>query len=107
LRKWERAGLLEPQRDPATGYRVYAPADVRDAHLAHQLRRAGYLLRQIAPLIAQVRRAGGLPHWKRPSGSGAPGSRRAASRCSRPQPSSLPTLRSTVTLRPPPCQRRV
>jgi DNA-binding transcriptional MerR regulator len=39
LRKWERAGLLEPQRDPATGYRVYAPADVRDAQLAHQLRR--------------------------------------------------------------------
>jgi DNA-binding transcriptional MerR regulator len=60
LRKWERAGLLEPQRDPATGYRVYAPADVRDAHLAHQLRRGGYLLRQIAPLIAQVRRAGGV-----------------------------------------------
>lgn len=59
MRKWERAGLLEPQRDPATGYRVYAPADVRDAHLAHQLRRGGYLLRQIAPLIAQVRRAGG------------------------------------------------
>jgi DNA-binding transcriptional MerR regulator len=60
LRKWERVCLLEPQRDPATGYRVYAPADVRDAHLAHQLRRGGYLLRQIAPLIAQVRRAGGV-----------------------------------------------
>jgi DNA-binding transcriptional MerR regulator len=59
LRKWERAGLLEPRRDPETGYRVYARADVRDAHLAHQLRRGGYLLRQIAPLIAQVRHAGG------------------------------------------------
>ena len=60
LRKWERAGLVEPRRDPATGYRVYTAADVRDAHLAHQLRRGGYLLRHIAPLIAQVRHAGGV-----------------------------------------------
>ncbi|MBC2907950.1 TioE family transcriptional regulator [Streptomyces cupreus] len=60
LRKWERAGLVSPGRDPLTGYRVYDEADVRDARLAHQLRRGGYLLEQIAPLIAQVRAAGGL-----------------------------------------------
>ncbi|MFD0167958.1 TioE family transcriptional regulator [Streptomyces decoyicus] len=60
LRKWERAGLVCPRRDPLTGYRVYDEADVRDARLAHQLRRGGYLLEQIAPLIAQVRTAGGL-----------------------------------------------
>ncbi|MFH8681569.1 TioE family transcriptional regulator [Streptomyces lydicus] len=60
LRKWERAGLVRPRRDPLTGYRVYDEADVRDARLAHQLRRGGYLLEQIAPLIAQVRTAGGL-----------------------------------------------
>jgi DNA-binding transcriptional MerR regulator len=60
LRKWERAGLLRPRRDPRTGYRIYAPDDVRDAHLAHQLRRGGYLLDQIAPLITQVRTAGGV-----------------------------------------------
>jgi DNA-binding transcriptional MerR regulator len=60
LRKWEKAGLVEPRRDPETGYRVYTAADVRDAHLAHQLRRGGYLLRQIAPLIEQVRHAGGV-----------------------------------------------
>ncbi|MFK4595958.1 TioE family transcriptional regulator [Streptomyces pristinaespiralis] len=60
LRKWERAGLVCPRRDPLTGYRVYDEADVRDARLAHQLRRGGYLLEQIAPLIAQVRAAGGL-----------------------------------------------
>ncbi|MGP3983788.1 TioE family transcriptional regulator [Streptomyces sp. KR80] len=59
LRKWERAGLVRPRRDPRTGYRVYDEADVRDARLAHQLRRGGYLLEQIAPLIAQVRAAGG------------------------------------------------
>lgn len=60
LRKWERAGVLQPRRDPQTGYRVYSAADVRDARLAHQLRRGGYLLAQIAPLIAQVRSAGGV-----------------------------------------------
>ena len=60
LRKWERAGLVGPRRDPRTGYRVYDEADVREARLAHQLRRGGYLLEQIAPLIAQVRAAGGL-----------------------------------------------
>jgi DNA-binding transcriptional MerR regulator len=60
LRKWERAGLVRPRRDPRTGYRVYDEAALRDARLAHQLRRGGHLLEQIAPLIAQVRDAGGL-----------------------------------------------
>ncbi len=60
LRKWERAGLVQPRRDPHTGYRVYGAADVRDALLTQQLRRGGYLLEQIAPLIAQVRSAGGV-----------------------------------------------
>ncbi|MGW7750709.1 TioE family transcriptional regulator [Streptomyces violaceusniger] len=60
LRKWERAGLVRPRREPLTGYRVYDEAAVRDARLTHQLRRGGYLLEQIAPLIAQVRAAGGL-----------------------------------------------
>ncbi|UQU62487.1 TioE family transcriptional regulator [Couchioplanes caeruleus] len=60
LRKWERAGVVQPRRDPRTGYRVYGEADVRDAQLAHQLRRGGYRLEQIAPVIAQVRSAGGV-----------------------------------------------
>ncbi|MFE9673844.1 TioE family transcriptional regulator [Streptomyces sp. NPDC006259] len=59
LRTWERAGLVSPRRDPRTGYRVYDEADVRDALLARQLRRGGYPLERIAPLIAQVRSAGG------------------------------------------------
>ncbi|MFJ4920771.1 TioE family transcriptional regulator [Streptomyces sp. NPDC088725] len=59
LRAWERAGLVRPRRDPRTGYRVYDEADVRDVRLAHQLRRGGYLLEQIAPLLDQVRAAGG------------------------------------------------
>ncbi|MEU5938250.1 TioE family transcriptional regulator [Micromonospora sp. NPDC047548] len=60
LRKWERAGLLEPRRDRTTGYRVYSAADIRDAQLAHQLRRGGYPLPRIALLLDQVRTAGGV-----------------------------------------------
>ncbi|MBZ6294129.1 TioE family transcriptional regulator [Streptomyces olivaceus] len=59
LRKWERAGLVRPRRDPVTGYRVYAEADLRDARLAHQLRRGGHSLKGIATVLEQVRTAGG------------------------------------------------
>ncbi|MFF7444372.1 TioE family transcriptional regulator [Streptomyces sp. NPDC008122] len=59
LRKWEDAGLVHPRRDPRTGYRLYDESAVRDARMTHQLRRGGYLLEQIAPLIDQVRSAGG------------------------------------------------
>ncbi|MFC8080432.1 MerR family transcriptional regulator [Streptomyces sp. NPDC057307] len=55
LRRWERAGLLHPRRDPATGYRTYTPGDVRDANIVHQLRRGGYMLAQIAPLLGELR----------------------------------------------------
>jgi DNA-binding transcriptional MerR regulator len=60
LRKWERAGVVQPRRDPRTGYRSYSAADVRDALLAHQLRRGGYRLDQIAEVVAQIRCAGGV-----------------------------------------------
>ncbi|MEU1387180.1 MULTISPECIES: MerR family transcriptional regulator [unclassified Nonomuraea] len=60
LRKWERAGLTVPRRDPRTGYRVYTAADVRDVLLAHQLRRGGYGLEQIRQVLDQVRAAGGM-----------------------------------------------
>ncbi|RKT08717.1 DNA-binding transcriptional MerR regulator [Streptomyces sp. 1114.5] len=59
LRAWEAAGILDPVRDGATGHRVYHPVDVRDAELAHLLRRGGYLLEHIATVIRQIRTAGG------------------------------------------------
>jgi DNA-binding transcriptional MerR regulator len=59
LRKWERAGVLAPRRDPRTGQRQYDGADVRDAQLAHLLRRGGFLLAHIATVVGQVRGAGG------------------------------------------------
>ncbi|WP_067651769.1 TioE family transcriptional regulator [Nocardia harenae] len=59
LRSWERAGILVPARDRATGHRVFRATDVRDAELAHLLRRGGYPLGHIATVVAQVRTAGG------------------------------------------------
>lgn len=59
LRKWERAGILRPARDPATRYRIYSPDDVRDAELAHLLRRGGYRLDHIAGVVRRMRDAGG------------------------------------------------
>lgn len=59
LRKWERAGILTPGRDPRTGQRQYGTTDVRDARLAHLLRRGGYPLAHIAVVVDQVRTAGG------------------------------------------------
>ncbi|MGB7239893.1 MAG: TioE family transcriptional regulator [Rhodococcus sp. (in: high G+C Gram-positive bacteria)] len=60
LRKWESAGLVQPDRDPQTGYRIYSEVDVRDARLTRQLRRGGYPLDRIAPFLAEIRTASGL-----------------------------------------------
>ncbi|MCH7232017.1 TioE family transcriptional regulator [Glycomyces sp. L485] len=72
LRNWEEAGILVPERDPATGYRLFRAADIRDAELAHLLRRGGYPLEHIATVVEQVRTAGGteslsrsLEDWQR------------------------------------------
>ncbi|MER5884545.1 TioE family transcriptional regulator [Streptomyces sp. NPDC001941] len=59
LRKWEEAGVLVPARDPATHYRTYAAPDVRDADLAHLLRRGGHPLEQVAAVLDRIRTAGG------------------------------------------------
>lgn len=59
LRNWEAAAILVPARDPATGHRRFRPSDVRDADLAHLLRRGGYPLDHIRTVVQQVRTAGG------------------------------------------------
>ncbi|MFE0452445.1 MerR family DNA-binding transcriptional regulator [Streptomyces sp. NPDC058914] len=60
LRAWERAGVLTPRRDPRTGHRQYLALDVRDAELAHLLRRGGQALGAIATVLGQLRGAGSL-----------------------------------------------
>ncbi|MCH6163982.1 MerR family DNA-binding transcriptional regulator [Streptomyces marispadix] len=60
LRAWERAGALTPRRDPRTGHRRYLAADVRDAELAHLLRRGSQALGTIATVLGRLRDAGSL-----------------------------------------------
>ncbi|WP_309116232.1 MerR family transcriptional regulator [Saccharothrix sp.] len=59
LRTWEAAGILHPERDRSTGYRLYSSDCVRDAEIARQLRRGGYRLHQVAQFLEALREAGG------------------------------------------------
>ncbi|MFF0454164.1 MerR family transcriptional regulator [Nocardia africana] len=59
VRTWETHGILRPERDRVTGYRRYGPDCVRDADIARQLRRGGYLLPQVAQFLESLREAGG------------------------------------------------
>ncbi|MBO3750087.1 MerR family transcriptional regulator [Streptosporangiaceae bacterium NEAU-GS5] len=57
LRHWDAEGLVVPDRDPARGARRYTPAQVRDARIVHQLRKAGYGLAPLRALMPQLRGA--------------------------------------------------
>jgi DNA-binding transcriptional MerR regulator len=60
LRLWERRGLLRPDRDPQTGYRVYGPAEQRAAHLVAVLRAGGFGFGIIEDAIAAMRTTGSV-----------------------------------------------
>ncbi|GAA3440833.1 MerR family transcriptional regulator [Planomonospora venezuelensis] len=59
LRLWESTGLLTPRREEGTGYRLFDPADVRDARMVHMLRQGRYPLARIGPILDGLRRTGG------------------------------------------------
>ncbi len=58
LRHWESEGLIAPGRSSAQATRTYAPGDVRDARIVHQLRQAGYRIPALQALMPQLRHAG-------------------------------------------------
>ncbi|GAA2440067.1 MerR family transcriptional regulator [Actinomadura vinacea] len=58
LRVWEAAGLLTPGREAGTGYRVFGPAEIRDAQMIHMLRQGRYPLPQIYAVLDGLRRTG-------------------------------------------------
>jgi DNA-binding transcriptional MerR regulator len=60
LRLWERRGLLRPDRDPATGYRTYGPAEQRSAHLIAVLRAGRFAFPIIDATIAAMRSSGSV-----------------------------------------------
>ncbi|QVQ50288.1 MerR family transcriptional regulator [Spiractinospora alimapuensis] len=59
LRHWETEGLISPRRTGPRAARSYAPRDVRDARIVHQLRGAGYrvpTLRELMPRLRHTQR---------------------------------------------------
>ncbi|MEV0613802.1 MerR family transcriptional regulator [Nonomuraea sp. NPDC050404] len=58
LRVWEDAGLLNPGREPGTGYRFYGPSDVHEARVVHVLRQGRHPLPQIRTILDGLRRTG-------------------------------------------------
>ncbi|MGW7516341.1 MerR family transcriptional regulator [Streptomyces sp. NPDC054796] len=56
LRHWHAEALVVPDRDPVRGTRRYTPAQVRDARIVHQLRRAGYRITPLRALMPELRR---------------------------------------------------
>ncbi|MFJ4651553.1 MerR family transcriptional regulator [Nocardia sp. NPDC088792] len=55
LRHWDAEGLVVPSRGGSRAARRYAPEDVRDARIVHQLRSAGYRITQLRELMPQLR----------------------------------------------------
>ncbi|MGF0177073.1 MerR family transcriptional regulator [Streptomyces sp. Marseille-Q5077] len=58
LRHWDAEELVVPNRDPARGTRRYTPAQVRDARIVHQLRKAGYRIAPLRALMPELRSVG-------------------------------------------------
>lgn len=57
LRHWDAEELVVPDRHPVRGTRRYTPAQVRDARIVHQLRKAGYRIAPLRALMPELRRA--------------------------------------------------
>ncbi|MUN37357.1 MerR family transcriptional regulator [Actinomadura sp. NEAU-AAG5] len=56
LRHWHAEELVVPDRDPVRGTRRYTPAQVRDARIVHQLRKAGYRIPPLRAIMPELRR---------------------------------------------------
>jgi DNA-binding transcriptional MerR regulator len=54
LRFWESAGLVRPERERATGYRVYDRGSARDAHLVRLLREGNFPTTIIRAALAEM-----------------------------------------------------
>ena len=53
LRNWERNGLLNVPRDPATGYRLYGASEIGRLRVIRMLRQSGYSMMAILRMLRQ------------------------------------------------------
>lgn len=54
LYNWERNGLLEVPRDPATGYRAYGPAEISRLRVIRALRKGKYSMMAILTMLKRL-----------------------------------------------------
>jgi len=54
VRLWEGHGLLQPRRDPASGYRLYDAAEMRRLGVVALLRKGGYSFDAIRPILTEL-----------------------------------------------------
>lgn len=54
VRFWEREGLIQPARNPSSGYRLYRRPDIERLRIIVVLRNAGYGVSQIRPLLKDL-----------------------------------------------------
>ncbi len=59
VRLWERHQLLHSRRDPANGYRLYGPHEIRRVQIVALLRRGGYGFEAIRTIVEEL--AAGTP----------------------------------------------
>jgi DNA-binding transcriptional MerR regulator len=53
LRNWDRSGLVNVPRDPATGYRLYGAAEIGRLRIIRMLRQSGYSVMAILRMLRQ------------------------------------------------------
>ncbi|WP_328681691.1 MerR family transcriptional regulator [Streptomyces sp. NBC_00322] len=58
LRLWESRGLLRPDREPSTGYRLYSGSELHAAHVIALLRRGNYPLATVNAVLNELRTTG-------------------------------------------------
>jgi DNA-binding transcriptional MerR regulator len=58
LRLWEARGLLRPDREPGTGYRVYSRSEFHAAQVVALLRRGHYPVATIEAVLGELRATG-------------------------------------------------
>lgn len=51
VRHYVRIGLLQPERHPDNGYKLFNPADVQRLRFIHQARQLGYSLKEIKAIF--------------------------------------------------------
>lgn len=54
LRFWERQGLIEPSRDPSSGYRLYDVDQLRRLRVLALLRRSSYGIEAVRPILDRL-----------------------------------------------------